>query len=106
MPAAIKELATSRAWGFTSGQMDFVVTGTNDDATALALVAATAPLIRNNLVRKDYSVDPQGDPTETLTWIGKATYSAQGSSGGTEGTPVLSFNTAEEHSTSRSAKRR
>jgi hypothetical protein len=93
MTTTIKELVSSRAWGFSSGQLDYVITGTNDDTTALATVAANSPLARNNLVRKDYSVEPVGDPTESLTWTGKATYSTVSNSGGTTEAPIQGFNT-------------
>jgi hypothetical protein len=94
MAVTLRELVTSRSWSYTSGELNYVLTGTNSDTTALQALAAATPLNRSGLVRSNFAVEPVGDPVESEMWIGTATYgSVTLGSTETTGKKSESFNT-------------
>ena len=94
--ATLTELVISRTLSKTSGTLNFYITETNSEVTALnALISGTATSF-NGLSRSDYAVEPIGDPTETESWIGVVSYgtTSRSSSTGEVGSSSYSFDTS------------
>ena len=74
----------------------YVVTGTNDEDAATVALGAAIPVFLSGLTRKDYGVEPIGDPILSEQWTGHATYGPSDSGSAkpaAEGSNYLSFDT-------------
>ena len=73
---------------------NYVIQGTDSDATARSNLAATAPTTVDGYIRQSYRVEPVGDPTQSETWIGEARYGVASFSTPESGDSVFNFETA------------
>jgi len=91
--ATITELVISRTFGKTAAALNYVIKETASETTALSLLVSSTPPVWGMLVRNNWSVEPVGDPTLTLTWLGTVTYGTPNDSNVATGESVFSFDT-------------
>lgn len=74
MAIVLTELVGSRSVGKASGSLSYLITGTTDNAAALAALKAGSPTTFSGLIRNDYGINPVGDPLVSSMWTSFATY--------------------------------
>jgi hypothetical protein len=83
-----------------SENRSYFIDGTNDETAAKTALASTAPLVLTGMVRKNYTVEPIGDPLLSEQWTGSVTYGPEDSGSSkppVSGSNYLAFDTGSSN---------